>query len=272
MPVEITGYMIFYCYNRGQNPVNKKTRFYSDLSIILLLLLIQSLPVVMLKPSDTEVLKGNNVIVYYNSSDKAGATKVFEVLETGAEGIRKKLDFENSDPIEVYVYKNQESLWIRKYGLVTLLGAPEWYIGDNKGDKVLIVSPDADTRVHNSDSILSTALHELVHAINYQINPELSYWLDNGLATYLAGQVPYFSLDYFYDIPTLKDLKSENQIRFGEIGGYQYSYTYIEFLDNNYGWDKVLELLRGKKTYEEIFSKSEQDIYEEWVEYLRENY
>lgn len=89
MPVEITGYMIFYCYNRGQNPVNKKTRFYSDLSIILLLLLIQSLPVVMLKPSDTEVLKGNNVIVYYNSSDKAGATKVFEVLETGAEGMNE---------------------------------------------------------------------------------------------------------------------------------------------------------------------------------------
>ncbi|MFY9497054.1 MAG: hypothetical protein WAP29_08085, partial [Halanaerobiales bacterium] len=167
--------------------MNKKIKIYSDLSIILLLLLIQSLPVVMLKPSDTEVLKGNNVIVYYNSSDKAGATKVFEVLETGAGGIRKKLEFENTDPIEVYVYKNQESLWIRKYGLVTLLGAPEWYIGDNKGDKVLIVSPDADTRVHNSDSILSAAMHELVHAINYQINPELSYWLDNGIATYLAG-------------------------------------------------------------------------------------
>ena len=50
--------------------MNKKIRFYSHLSIILLLLLIQSLPVVMLKPSDTEVLKGKNVIVYYNSGDK----------------------------------------------------------------------------------------------------------------------------------------------------------------------------------------------------------
>lgn len=69
--------------------MNKKTRFYSDLTIILFLLLIQSLPVVMLKPLDAEVLKGNNVIVYYKSGDKAGATKVFEVLETGAEGMNE---------------------------------------------------------------------------------------------------------------------------------------------------------------------------------------
>ena len=43
----------------------------------------------MLKPLDAEVLKGNNVIVYYKSGDKAGATKVFEVLETGAEGMNE---------------------------------------------------------------------------------------------------------------------------------------------------------------------------------------
>lgn len=57
----------------------------------------------MLKPSDTEVLKGNNVIVYYNSSDKAGATKVFEVLETGAGGIRKNWNLKIQIPLK-YMY------------------------------------------------------------------------------------------------------------------------------------------------------------------------
>lgn len=244
--------------------------FFIVISCLIILAIIQTIPVFMLKPLGAKELNGTNVTVYYEAGDESGAKEVYDVLERTAGEIRTKLGFSRTKPTEIYVYAKQPSLFIRKYGFITLVGAPEWYIGDNKGDKVLMVSPNAKIRVHNHDSIMSAATHEFVHTINFQINPQLSYWIDNGVATYLAHQSPGSPLSM--PVPTIGDMKSEDEVRFGNTGGYQFSYTYIEFLDKKYGWNSVLDLIRGQKTYNEIFSKSEQDIYNEWVEFLKANY
>ncbi|GIM29277.1 hypothetical protein CPJCM30710_19430 [Clostridium polyendosporum] len=250
--------------------MNKKFKaLLMTISCILILSVIQTIPAFILKPIGAKELKGKNVIIYYQTKDEKGAKEVYQVLENTVGEIREKLEFNSIKPTKVYLYGNQKSLWIRKYGLITTLGAPEWYVDDNKGDKVLIVSPYVNIKGHNHDSILSAATHELVHTINYQINPKLSYWNDNGVANFLAKQSPPQGFTKYNSIPTIDDMKSENQKRFGDIGGYQYSYTYIEFLNNAYGWNKVLELINGKKTYTEIFSKSEHDIYNEWLEFLK---
>ncbi|MGE5390438.1 MAG: hypothetical protein ACM3PE_05170, partial [Deltaproteobacteria bacterium] len=175
-------------------------------------------------------------------------------------------------PTEIYVYARQSSLWIRKWGVLPLVIAPEWFIGDNRGDRVLIVSPYAQVKGNDHDSIISSAQHELVHTINYQIDPKLSYWLDNGVATYLANQVPAEDFARNQPIPEFSDLESESQLRFGKIGGYQFSYTYIEYIDKTYGWDSVLALVRGNQTYQEIFNKSAHHIYTEWVRYVKLRY
>jgi hypothetical protein len=62
----------------------------------------------------------------------------------------------------------------------------------------------------------------LIHTINYKINPKLSYWLDNGVAGYLSKQTPPENLVQGSKIPTFKDTKTENQLKFGKIVGYQY--------------------------------------------------
>lgn len=46
-----------------------------------------------------------------------------------------------------------------------------------------------------------------------------------------------------------------------------FTHTYIEYLDVTYGWDSVLKLLKTED-YQECFGKSQQDIYNEWVEFL----
>lgn len=242
------------------------------IAFIIVLGIIQTLPVFFLKPFGAREIKGRNVNVFYQRGDEKGAKEVFDILEATAGEIRKKLEFNNDKPTDVYVYSNQKSLWIRKYGLVTILGAPYWFVGDNKGDQVVMVSPYASVQGNDHDSILSVAIHELVHTINYQINPKLSYWNDNAMATFLAKQQPYKGFTSYSPIPTIDDMKSENEKRFGDIGGYQYSYTYMEFLSKKFEWSKILELIRGGKTYDEIFQKSEQEIYNEWIVYVKENY
>lgn len=253
--------------------MNTKYKFISIISSCLAILaIIQTIPIFLLKPIGARELNGPRIILYYEPGDKKGANEVYGILDRNAMDIRKKLNLSDSRPTKVYVYAKQSSLFIRKYGLITLLIAPEWYIGDNKGDKLLMVSPYANVTGNDHDSIISATIHELVHTINYQINPRLSYWINNGVATYLANQKPYDKFTRDQPIPVFNDLKSDNEIRFGKIGGYQYSYSYIDFINKKYGWNSVLDLVYGKKSYNDIFSKSDGDIYMEWVEFLKTNY
>lgn len=251
--------------------MNKKLKYLAAVLITLIFaLILQYIPVWNLKTSDMKVMQGQYVDVYYQSGDDKGAKEVYNLLESTAKEIRDKLQYTNKNKTKMYIYKEQKSLHIRKAGFITLLFAPSWYIGDNKKDVALMVSPYAKLSSHNHDSILSAAPHELIHTINYQVNPKLSYWLDNGVAGYLSKQTPPKDLLQMAKIPSFKDTKIENEIKFGNINGYGYSYLYVEYLDKTYGWDKVVRLVKGE-SYSTVFSKSEEDIYNDWVKYLRGN-
>ena len=72
-------------------------------------------------------------------------------------------------------------------------------------------------------------------------------------------------------IPTYEDTCTRNPIRFSNCGGYTFANTYIEYLESTYGWSKVLELIYTEK-YEQVFGKSSEEIYDEWVLYLNNYY
>lgn len=248
---------------------NKKTKYLLFVTgIIVLALIIQYIPVWNLKTSDMQVKQGQYVDVYYQNGDQKGAFEVFDLLESTARQMGDKLKYSRERKTKMFVYKEQRALHIRKVGFITLLFAPDWFIGDNKKDIAMMVSPYARVSQHTHDSILAAAPHELIHTINYQINPKLSYWLDNGVAGYLSKQTPPENLVQGSKIPTFKDTKTENQLKFGEIVGYQYSYLYIEYLDKSYGWDKVVRIVKGE-SYSDVFSKSEEAVYSDWVLYLK---
>ncbi len=72
-------------------------------------------------------------------------------------------------------------------------------------------------------------------------------------------------------ISTYKETCSNNPLTFSNCGRYTYAHTYIEYIENVYGWNAVLKI-RESGDYEEVFGKSKEDIYDEWVEYIREYY
>jgi len=251
--------------------VRKRTLF-NIITMVMLIIVVQSLPILFLRNVGMEVLEGDYVRAYYDKGDIDGGKKVFSKLEKTAEELYRKLDFNRTELTNVYIYMRQSSLHIRKAGYLTLLVPLDWYIGDNKKDIVLIVSPNSENRMHNENSILEAAIHEFVHTVNYQINPQLPYFLDNGVATYLSGQKPYNDFAQYLEIPDIDYLEIENQKKFGETDGYFLSYTFIEFLDLKYGWEAVIDLINGELTYDEIFSKGKEQIYYEWKEYVENNY
>lgn len=246
-----------------KNP-KKRKNVLKICACILGLVVIQTLPIFYKRPLNSKILSNERIAMFYQAGDDSGAQEVFELLEEKAQDIYTQMNAVQKERIKVYIYTSQFSLSLREAGFVTLLFAPSWFIGDSENGDILMVSPNTAVKGHTHDSILNATLHELVHSIVFQINHELSYFWDNGLATYLAYQKPSKEDLTSFSIPSMEDMKTENGLKFGNMGGYAFSYNYVEFLDKKFGWDKVMAYASGAGTYEQIFQKSEADIYREW--------
>lgn len=251
--------------------MKKKGKYKTMLIVvisIILILLIQTLPIRFLKPMGSKNIVNDEINLYYQAGDEKGANEVFELLGEKADTIRAQMKVQSAEPTKVYIYKTQWQLAIREAGFITLAFAPSWYIGDSHNGNIMMVSPYTIVKGHTHDSILKATLHEFVHSIVYQANPELSYFWDNGLATYLSEQKPEENEIKSMTVPSLNDMHTDNGLKFGNMGGYAFSYNYIEYLDKKYGWDKVMDYASGNGSYEEIFNRSEEDIYADWCQYL----
>lgn len=253
--------------------MKKKSKYRKTviiICIILLLVVVQTLPVFFMKPFGSKTLSNEFIILNYQPGDEKGANEVFELLNEKSESIYQKMDYVRKDPIKVYLYKTQFQLAIREAGLITIAFAPPWHIGDSHNGNIMMLSPNTPIKAHTHDSILTATLHELVHSITYRINSDLSYFWDNGIATYLAEQYPDSAHYDKNKIPSIKDMHTENGLKFGEMGGYAYSYLYIQYLDEVYGWDKIVSYVKGEGDYSKVFGKEEEEIYNDWVGYLKD--
>lgn len=247
----------------------KRKKVLVVISIILALIVVQTLPAFFLTPFGSETLEDDSIHLTYQPGDEKGAREVFDLLKERSASIYSEMEYSRKDPIDVYIYKTQTSLAIREAGFITLTFAPDWYIGDSHNGNIMMVSPYTPVDSHTHDSILTATLHELVHSINFRINPDMSYFWDNGLATYLSEQVPLPSDYDRNNIPSLDDMHTENGLKFGNMGGYAYSYLYIQYLDETYGWDKVVAFAKGEGDYKGVFGKTEEEIYSDWGHYLK---
>ena len=238
------------------------------LIVIAALLVLQTLPIFFPKPLGSVEMADERVHLYYQPGDEKGAKEVFDLLNQRSGEIYAQMNYTSTAPINVYLYKTQWQLAIREAGFATLIIAPPWHIGDSHEGNIMMVSPYTPVRVHTHDSILLATLHELVHSIVFQINPELNYFWDNGLATYLSGQTPEEGTISSMPVPTLAQMHTDNGLEFGNMGGYAFSYSYIEYLDKKYGWDKVATYAAGKGDYETIFGATEAELYDAWCDSL----
>lgn len=62
-----------------------------------------------------------------------------------------------------------------------------------------------------------------------------------------------------------------NKIFNHQIPSFDELASYGEFFIDNYGFDKIKQLILSPGNYQEIYGKSEEELWGEWVEYLKEN-
>lgn len=231
-------------------------------------ILINFIPTLNLKTAQMSVLEGKWVNVYYEK-EKVAALDVFEYADSKTENIAKKLGFSEKQNVNIYIYDNQKTMQRKKYGFIGPMLASDWYIGDNIGTNVILTSPANHGKVHDYNTVKEAVLHEIVHAYISIKNPKINLWLTEGMALYLTNGRA-FSKSYLDEmtIPSYEDINTRSPIHFEKCGGYTFANTYIEFLDKTYGWDKVLELI-WTENYDNVLNKSSQEIYNEWVNYLK---
>ncbi len=237
--------------------------------VICLIVLTTFIPTFNLKSSTMLKYESSNFSIFYEKEDENAVKDIAEKLNSGYSKISESISLTPTYKTEIYVYRNIDEFHIKKYGLLGKIFGPKWYIGDNVENKVIIVSPNNPGTEHDYNSIVDATLHEYVHTLMWNINPKLSKFLNEGMAGYISGNTK--SNYIFKSLPNFNDTKISNPIEFGNSGLYPISYTYIEFLDITYGMDKVLELI-SSTDYNKTFNKSEEEIFNEWIDFLKTNY
>jgi|LGOV01.1.fsa_nt_gb hypothetical protein len=250
-------------------------KFWIPILILLLIAIVQFVPMISLSTMSMKTTESENIVYYYESEDESIISMISGHLDDEVELIDEKLNFVREQKSKIYVYPDQKIFHRKKYGslidIVKLFNNLDWYIGDNIREDVLIVSPLMSGNHHSLDSVIGAIPHEYVHTVMYHLNPDISLWLNEGMALYLTNgeRLRYAKLD---ELPTFDQIQTNNPIEFSNIGGYQFAHSYIEFLENEYGFDLILEYINENQKSEKVFGVSEDVLYEKWIEYLRNTY
>ncbi|KNF08160.1 peptidase MA superfamily [Gottschalkia purinilytica] len=238
--------------------------------IFLCLLAISFLPRFQLKTKNMLATQTENFIIYYDRKDKKVAKDIALALEQVNEHISLNIEFNKKNKTEVYIYPSLKTFHSKRYGYIGSLLAPETYNGDNMKDKIMVVSPRGLKKPNSHDSVIKTSIHEYVHVAVYHINKRAPRFLEEGLAGYLSENTePMYKLE---DKASIDSTKMQNLLKPGNRTPYEASYTYIEFLDKEFGMKNVLKLLKQPSSYKNIFGLSREEVYKDWGKYLKENY
>lgn len=162
--------------------------------------------------------------------------------------------------------------------LVGVTSSPLWLVGtflNNDPPRIILLHPEivAKEGVHKYGDMEGVFIHELVHAIFRKIYPfSQPRWLNEGIAIYLAGQLPKakYDLEFFLqkgNFPLCLSTKIQwNKYR--KFGAYGISGKFVEFLIKKFGREKLVILVKTRiptKYTESYFLEHFQETYKKSV-------
>jgi hypothetical protein len=130
----------------------------------------------------------------------------------------------------------------------------------------------------------TTLAHEMAHAFVFAINPDVKGWVTEGIAQYEqtavfndvirkhgfagaigkrieAGRIPKFSELFAGHTVTSSEITSD----------YLFAGSFVDFAAVKYGFRSIAAFVRTND-FSSSFGKTEPEIWEDWVQYLREHY
>ena len=179
-----------------------------------------------------------------------------------------------SEKIDVIIYPDIKAF----HKAIYLENAPDWVVGAAGKNELKIVSPLNPGTVHNYESLVKAIVHELSHTMIINMRAQgrvgLPKWLDEGFAFFYAKQLTKKVKEISFNklkkakIPTWDTLNKAGTVKFGDINGYVFSASIVEFLVNKYGYESIRKLILNPSDFENIFGMTEIKLEREWNKYL----
>jgi len=238
------------------------------LSIIILAVLVNFAPMLSLQTPAMDEYHSHDLVVFAEPADEVEVAGISARIDSSREKVLQALSTVASKGIRVIIYPSQGALRRKTLGFIGMLLLPDWFIGRNTRDTVLIVSPAAPGPQHTRDSVTQAAVHEYVHVLTDRRNPHLDYWLKEGIALYLAEQIPSNRLIRHERDLTFEEFDHTNPLKFANVGGYTLAYTLIDYLEQTYGWNQVIALIEPEATYISELGLNKQSLFDDWMRYL----
>jgi hypothetical protein len=183
--------------------------------------------------------------------------------------------------VSVTVYATQDAFIAATGGYV---GPPEdrpYHTGMAGPSGIYQVAPGAPGIAFTyEEQTRITAHHELTHMVVAALAPGVSVprWLNEGVAQYEGLASPITWVAHIVTsglsrepVPTFRELDTDLGT-FRARDGYEWAYTLACYMIERHGFEAVIALIRAPGRYEEAFGLSEDELYADWVEFLRENY
>ncbi len=192
---------------------------------------------------------------------KEEVLEIIPKLEEKYRIVASHLKNELTDLVEVKVYSNLDEF----HKVIGWISAPDWVRGRAKDGVIEVVLEDYET----SSRAIELIIHETTHIITQNMNLDWKYIppvLWEGIATYEAGQSNLKNnLHTLKEIPSIEELFSLRQNK----NLYPLAYSFVEFLIQNFGYEKIIEILNINYKDNEFDFFFLQNEYSTWAALLR---
>ncbi|WP_337033886.1 sigma-70 family RNA polymerase sigma factor [Paenibacillus illinoisensis] len=193
---------------------------------------------------------------------------LFNELSDHIERISLKYNYHPSRKVTIEVYPDLPSF----HQAVGEADAPNWFMGTYEGSILKIVSPLNPGPEHTYQSILKGTVHLFTMWLISEINPKAPKWIRQGIGGYEAKQmtqdfIKVTTKEAINDlsIPTFEQLDNDTW-DFDTMKGFQFSYLFVKFVDQQYGIDHLNQLIRNPQDFNGIFQCSEKELHQKMVE------
>lgn len=219
-------------------------------------------------------MESENFKFYSYNKEKKCLDDLSKILEDNYNRISKDLNVTLKEKVIIEIYPDIKVF----HEAIGAPNAPNWVVGTGWENKIKMVSPLNPGGQHTYDTLMQVVVHEFTHVVISNINSDLEsipIWLNEGIAAYEANQMSITSRNAIKEkldsnaVPLLSEMNSSN---FSEVGGYVFSYTSIEYIIKNYGYDTVISLIKNPKDLEQTLGNSMSEFENNWKIYLEENY
>lgn len=216
---------------------------------------------------------------YAAKGEEDSAPLLANELEANYHRITTDLQVNTTEKFLVYIFSDIDSFH-RASGQS---GASATHVGTIRGIDTWLVSPLYTGGALDTQEVLTAGVHEFTHALVNYINGSMDennylipIWLNEGLAGYEAQQM------IAKWQARMTELVRENKIpsiatdlvldKWEQVKGFPYSITLVEYMVGEYGFDKIIEIIKSPSEVESILGITISDLDTAWRRYLHEKY